>query len=170
MQSPAFGEFYCFPVVVAIRSEESLLLVGWHVGLFSKKFYNSWTKTFNNFIAKCAAVKFVNPWMEVYFFSKWRDVSTMVMPWERNALKAVVVSGWLHPRKIGQYANQGTGGVILFSIWFDLVLGVEPRNCYRLFKRVGYVETSLLRNLSKKKAGVKRMRPKKTIMILYYSS
>jgi len=94
----------------------------------------------------------------------------MVMPWESNAVKTVVASCWLHPRKIGQYANQGTGDVILFSIWFDLVLGVEPRNCYKLFKRVGYVETSLLRNPSKKKAGVKRKRPKKTIMILYYSS
>jgi len=46
MQSPAFGEFYCFPVVVAIRSEESLLLVGWHVGIVFKKVLQQLSKDF----------------------------------------------------------------------------------------------------------------------------
>jgi len=45
IQSRAFSEFYCSPVRVAIRPDESLLLVGWKVGVFST-FYNSWAKTF----------------------------------------------------------------------------------------------------------------------------
>jgi len=32
----AFSEFYCSPVRVAIRPDESLLLVGWNVGVAFK--------------------------------------------------------------------------------------------------------------------------------------
>ena len=45
IQSRAFSVFYCSPVRVAISPDESLLLVGWNIGSFSK-FYNSWAKTF----------------------------------------------------------------------------------------------------------------------------
>jgi len=38
MQSSVLGEFYCSPVLVAIRPDESLLLVGWNVGVVFKNF------------------------------------------------------------------------------------------------------------------------------------
>jgi len=50
-------------------------------------------------------------------------------------------SCWLHPKEYSPEVEQGSGGMIAFSILFDTVLVRSQHNCLRLLKTVKYFES-----------------------------